>query len=275
LSNEERVILKNENVKKCSERIKSQQNPLKKKLGYEKIFKNEKYALEMKNKKFTFHEIFLCDQNDEKFVKFAKFHEINPGICGYLSIIIAFEFLNLPLDSSKTLKDTTSIIDCFQCDFESKMVELINFFKKKRENYIKSNFNQFQNESEIQQFLSEELANYEISDYLKEKKNSKINFIRNVLETGYLKFEEKERSLEEINFANEICFIHDGNDQKLKTFKEWKLTNSKEQMICITSFGDHFGVILFLNDGMILLNTLQTKYVTSSISQFVFEFSKI
>jgi hypothetical protein len=275
LTNEERVKLKNENSKKCSERIKSSQNNTTKKTkDNEKIFKNEKYALEMMNKKFTFREVFLCDQNEKKFANFAKIHSINPGICGYLSIAIAFELLNLPLDSSKTLKEASSIIDGFQCDFESKMVELVEYFKKRRELYIKSNTDLFENQSEIERFLSQELANYEISDYLQEK-NLKIHFIRNVLETKYLEFEEKQRSLEEMKFTNEICFVHDGNDQQFKTFKEWKKQKSKEQMICITNFGDHTGVVLFLKDGMILLNTLQTKYVTSSISMFIFEFFKI
>lgn len=88
----------------------------------------------------------------------------------------------------------------------------MDFILNSRLMYATSNQQLLMNPIEFQNYLRDWIANYEISDYLKSQNLKEVYFIRNVAyeypeEIPKVKFEEKQRILEEKPFTGDNYFI--------------------------------------------------------------------
>ena len=223
----------------------------------------------MMQKKFIMREVFIFSQYDEYFKSVLKNFTISNEICGYLAILIAFAIEKSNFNSEMGFEEVNEILKNFDFKFGMNLEEIIKFIQVKRLKYIE---NQKLTVFDGKEYLNDLLANFEISDFLNQKSTKNVHFIRNLIDEESTKFEELERLNEEKPFKSEKCFIHDGEDGKFKNFKNWKSQHKKDKkIIFITNFSDHYGVLLPIKNGMILLNTLQTKYLTNEIPKFIFE----
>lgn len=229
--------------------------------------------------KGTIRELILVDQWSSKFFPLIKKYQTSSAICGYVSIASAYLLAGqFTSDSILTVDELNNKLKVLQdTNKVYKQVEkAMKFIYIDRMKYLEEYENEFSNERERSAYLSDWVANYEISDYMTAFPNKRIHFVR-AIERNFEKVnhEEKRRLEEEIPFRN-LDFFVDGAGQKTSP-KDWKQM-SWENVIFIVDMVGHFvvmkPVLLKMNQNiektLLLINSMKGDHLSRDMTKKVF-----
>ncbi|KAM3127856.1 hypothetical protein pb186bvf_020046 [Paramecium bursaria] len=194
-------------------------------------------------------DVFIYDQFDQEFEYLINKYNTAGSICGYASLAniqilhkygVDEGFMQIREERQKYIEDA------------------MRFIKNARETYASNNPILSQDQQQFNNYLKDWVANYEISDYLKELKLQNVYFVRNIAQEypeqlAKVQFEELERIKEEEQFMGDNYFIYYGYDNKFIRRKEFEFKGTQYFIIdtlghfmCITSefkFNKHIIVI--------------------------------
>lgn len=204
-----------------------------------------------------FREIKIMDQYDKLYDEVKKKHKTPVSICGYIPSAIA-NFFASKLKRDAKISEISSILSEFQQkpSFINDFIEKpMKFIHDCREKYVNTHKSEFSNENAEKGYMTDWVANYEISDFLRSVPDlcENIVFLRQVawdnpeaLEN--VKHEEKERLSEEAEFKGKDTFIEIYKPiRKLMSIEEFtkmkiteKFKNENKPLILVIDLKGHF-----------------------------------
>ncbi|KAL6055611.1 RNA pseudouridylate synthase domain containing protein 2 [Balamuthia mandrillaris] len=263
-------------------------------------------------------EVKLLDQFGSHYQDSIRSFNTPNAICGYISIAVASYLCSADLQASTgneheqvwtfgLLQEAVKLLN-EPDELVPRVEAAMHFVQSDRLRYIESHTDEFGREEEEQKkseekkrglfnvhseartrYMKDWVANYEISDWLKQHGQEKyydgrtrIHFVRQVeRNVEQCKHEERRRLKEEEQFHHLAFFVEskseeDETETMLLTPLEWASThlklkqekNDKRRDVFIMDLGGHFAVMVCFVDGdveaeqetAVLLNTTQTDY---------------
>jgi hypothetical protein len=230
-------------------------------------------------------EIKIFDQFSNKFFSLIDKYKTSKSICGYLVSGLS-SFIAENLSYTNSVEDLVLLIHLLNDEsvvlplIEQAMIQI----QKAREDYILKNKQKF-SDPEINKYISDWVANYEISDYLMMNKNiQNLFFLRYVVFhfptiAKDLKHEELLRSEEEEPFKEEVFIIESFHvERTLKSIVKFKADSAvlrcyeeNKGLVFAGDFRGHFVILLNvkivkqngeLENSILLLNSINTNYLS-------------
>ena len=249
-------------------------------------------------------EIKIIDQYSHCFKEMIDKYRTSFSICGYfVTALICFIS-----DYCSNIMETTTLEEIILLLNDSEFVqqtleEPMKFINSQRNQYTKNFPEEFKTEGEVKKYFKDLVANYEISDYLKQKcsqienviffRQNSYNFPNEILK---MKHEELKRLKEEKIFKEEKFIIETfGSNSRLMFLKEFekenifkKLILTEKALVFVADLLGHFVIIMVCslrNNGkneknIILLNSIRANYIKikkaeiATIASYTFDLNK-
>jgi len=237
--------------------------------------------LNIDNKYIQYHEsigdihfiqLELLDQFGDYYRPLIDKYTTASSICGYISLSVV-RYIDERNDMVQNFNDLL-----FELNDEKNVhvVEpVMQWLRNRRLNYVSENENEFKNEREKRGYLSDWVANFEISDYIKEnfQGNDHIFFIRHLNEgmgipLDLLKHEELKRLKEEEEFKGYEWIIETSSHRCVP--QEFNRNfGSCNKDIFMTWIAGHYVVMIPMRlnneSHLVLFNSCKEKYIDQSI----------
>ncbi|CAD8064463.1 unnamed protein product [Paramecium primaurelia] len=221
-------------------------------------------------------QIYLYNQFSDEFSDLIEKFTTTQSICGFTSVgnAIALKQVGSQIGYVQAIQHLKKNSQLRRKYVQDAMIYIQNCRRK----YIQQSQWLSQNQKDANNYLKDWVANFEISDYLREKKFENIYFIRNVSWDhpelmDNIKYEEKDRIQEEIPFKGEIFFIDYGFTKQYIRKKDFEYSSQHVYVIDILG---HFICSVVLEDkGKKLILLLETMENNRLNNQTIKQFFKI
>ncbi|CAD8165149.1 unnamed protein product [Paramecium octaurelia] len=218
-------------------------------------------------------QIFLYNQYSSEFEDLIEKFTTTQSICGFTSVANAIALKQIGpsigyIQAIQHLKKNSQLRRKYVQD-------AMIFIQNSRRKYIQQSQWLSSNEKEGKKYLNDWVANFEISDYLREKKLENIFFIRNIAydhpeAMEKLQFEEKDRIVEEAPYKGDGYFVDYGFTKEFIRRKDFEY--SSQHIYVIDILGHFICSIVFEDKGkkfILLLETMESNRLNNqTIKQF-------
>jgi len=205
-------------------------------------------------------EVKSLDQYSSEFDSVKKKYGTANSICGYVALAASYFIANKISTIKKEVVSKQLLEEllpelCSIDKMRPHIVKIMSYMHSKRTTYIRKHPDEFKTEKERKGYCSDWLANFEVSDYIKENYSERLMILRHLSKSNnapldLYKHEEKKRLVEEDKYLPHKYILEqptkntDGTTGILRyTPDEWVGKRSKETPCIVADVIGHFLVI--------------------------------